>query len=358
MQRAASITTGPGPCRTAPPNASWTIRTSACGISMARCMARRRSWTRCGRSSATRSPPFPARTSHVPKHRKHENDVLKHRAQTMRGVPAAHGIQPSSTGSAVAGTSASRRCRPSSGAEALKQYTMVRDRLHRAGLRLHERVRHRLARAASRGRAGVRSKRSGESSGARRTCSGSPVREAAAVRLRRIPHAHRSWTRSRAPTAGTTARNLKLQRADSRTRSIPTASLRPASRASGRPASARHDMRITRWNSVGCVPLPALAAAADVPATSQRKYGQNSPASRSSTRLCAECHAAGQVIPARSDWRGAKAKRRHCSRSARISARTTSRPSFAVASSRCRRSGRRSCLMPSLQRSRSIWRRG
>jgi 4-cresol dehydrogenase (hydroxylating) len=68
----------------------------------------------------------------TPEQRKHENDVLKHRALTMRGVPrlTEYGlVNWVGSGGHIGFSPVS----PIKGGEALKQYRMVRDRLHEYG---------------------------------------------------------------------------------------------------------------------------------------------------------------------------------------------------------------------------------
>jgi 4-cresol dehydrogenase (hydroxylating) len=69
---------------------------------------------------------------YFPEDRKQPNDVLKHRAQTMRGIPrlTEYSFVNWVTGGAHIGFSP---VSPIKGSEALKQYTMVRDRMHEAG---------------------------------------------------------------------------------------------------------------------------------------------------------------------------------------------------------------------------------
>ncbi len=69
---------------------------------------------------------------YFPEDRKNDNDVLKHRAQTMRGVPrlTEYSFVNWVGGGGHIGFSP---VSPIKGSEALKQYTMVRDRMHEYG---------------------------------------------------------------------------------------------------------------------------------------------------------------------------------------------------------------------------------
>jgi 4-cresol dehydrogenase (hydroxylating) len=75
---------------------------------------------------------IPGAKFYFPEDRKHENDVLKHRAQTMRGIPrlTEYSFVNWVEGGAHIGFSP---VSPIKGSEALKQYTMVRDRMHESG---------------------------------------------------------------------------------------------------------------------------------------------------------------------------------------------------------------------------------
>lgn len=74
----------------------------------------------------------PGAKFYFPEDRKQDNDVLKHRAQTMRGVPrlTEYGFVNWVGGGGHIGFSP---VSPIKGSEAMKQYTMVRDRMHEYG---------------------------------------------------------------------------------------------------------------------------------------------------------------------------------------------------------------------------------
>ncbi len=74
----------------------------------------------------------PGAKFYFPEDRKQDNDVLKHRAQTMRGVPrlTEYGFVNWVGGGGHIGFSP---VSPIKGSEAMKQYTMVRDRMHEHG---------------------------------------------------------------------------------------------------------------------------------------------------------------------------------------------------------------------------------
>ena len=74
----------------------------------------------------------PGARFYTPEERKHPNDVLKHRAETMRGVPrlTEYSLVNWVGGGGHIGFSP---VSPIKGAEAMKQYTMVRDRLAQYG---------------------------------------------------------------------------------------------------------------------------------------------------------------------------------------------------------------------------------
>jgi 4-cresol dehydrogenase (hydroxylating) len=75
---------------------------------------------------------IPGAKFYFPEDRKHDNDVLKHRAQTMRGIPrlTEYSFVNWVGGGGHIGFSP---VSPIKGSEALKQYTMVRDRMHEQG---------------------------------------------------------------------------------------------------------------------------------------------------------------------------------------------------------------------------------
>lgn len=75
---------------------------------------------------------IPGAKFYFPEDRKHDNDVLKHRAQTMRGIPrlTEYSFVNWVGGGGHIGFSP---VSPIKGAAALKQYTMVRDRMHEHG---------------------------------------------------------------------------------------------------------------------------------------------------------------------------------------------------------------------------------
>jgi 4-cresol dehydrogenase (hydroxylating) len=85
-------------------------------------------WTIIRDSFAT----IPGARFFTPEERAHPNDVLKHRAQTMRGVPrlTEYSFVNWVNGGAHIGFSP---VSPIKGPEALKQYRMVRDRMHEYG---------------------------------------------------------------------------------------------------------------------------------------------------------------------------------------------------------------------------------
>lgn len=74
----------------------------------------------------------PGAKFYFPEDRRQDNDVLKHRAQTMRGVPrlTEYGFVNWVGGGGHIGFSP---VSPIRGSEAMKQYTMVRDRMHEYG---------------------------------------------------------------------------------------------------------------------------------------------------------------------------------------------------------------------------------
>jgi 4-cresol dehydrogenase (hydroxylating) len=76
--------------------------------------------------------PVPGVKFYFPQDRRHENDVLKHRAQTMRGIPrmTEYSFVNWVGGGGHIGFSP---VSPIKGSEALRQYTMVRDRMHEYG---------------------------------------------------------------------------------------------------------------------------------------------------------------------------------------------------------------------------------
>jgi 4-cresol dehydrogenase (hydroxylating) len=75
----------------------------------------------------------PGAKFYFPKDRKHDNDVLKHRAQTMRGVPRLTEYSFVNWVGGGGGHIGFSPVSPIKGSAALKQYTMVRDRMHEYG---------------------------------------------------------------------------------------------------------------------------------------------------------------------------------------------------------------------------------
>ena len=121
---------------------------------------------------------MPGAKFYLPEDRKARERLLKHRAETMRGVPrlTEYSFVNWVGGGGHIGFSP---VSPINGKEAMKQYTMVRDRMRAVRLRLHGCVRHRLARTAPRRRAGVRPARPGGASARPHEVFGLMVREAA-----------------------------------------------------------------------------------------------------------------------------------------------------------------------------------
>jgi 4-cresol dehydrogenase (hydroxylating) len=75
----------------------------------------------------------PGAKFYFPEDRKHDNDVLKHRAQTMRGAPRLTEYSFVNWVGGGGGHIGFSPVSPIKGSEALKQYTMVRERMHEYG---------------------------------------------------------------------------------------------------------------------------------------------------------------------------------------------------------------------------------